>query len=74
MPTNISRFLASAAVMAEQPAAGTRHSPDPGDDYLLALAENEHALLVSGDKHLLQLAGELPIQTPAAFIAALESR
>jgi len=67
-------FLASAAVMAEQPATATRHSADPGDDYLLALAENERALLGSGDKHLLQLAGELPIQTPAAFIAGLESR
>ena len=67
-------FLASAAAMAEQPTAATRHSPDPGDDYLLALAENQHALLVSGDKHLLQLVGELPIQTPAAFIAGLESR
>jgi putative PIN family toxin of toxin-antitoxin system len=66
-------FLASAAVMIEQPTAGAHRSSDPGDDYLLALAENADALLVTGDKHLLQLAGELPIQTPAAFIAGLES-
>jgi uncharacterized protein len=67
-------FLASTAVIAEQPAVGTHHSRDPGDDYLLALAENEHAALVSGDKHLLQLADELPIQTAATFLEGLESR
>jgi uncharacterized protein len=67
-------FLASAAVIAEQPAAATHHSSDPGDDHLLALAESENAVLVSGDKHLLQLAGELPIQSPAAFLETLESR
>ena len=67
-------FIASTAVIAEQPAVGIHHSRDPGDDYLLALAESEHAVLVSGDKHLLRLADELPIQTAAAFLDGLESR
>lgn len=67
-------FLASTAVIAEQPAAGTHHSRDPGDDYLLALAENEHAVLVTGDKHLLHLAEQLPIRTAAAFLDGLKSR
>jgi predicted nucleic acid-binding protein len=43
----------------------------PGDDYLLALAETERAVLVSGDQHLLALADELPILTPRAFLDAL---
>jgi predicted nucleic acid-binding protein len=44
----------------------------PGDDYLLALASSESAVLVSGDDHLLSLAGELPIHPPAGFLALLE--
>jgi putative PIN family toxin of toxin-antitoxin system len=46
-------------------------SADPDDDYLLALAASENALLVSGDKHLLALAGEAPVHTPAAFVQLL---
>jgi len=50
-------------------------SPDPGDDYLLALAASQRAALVSGDQHLLSLrAGELPIHSPADFLTALERR
>jgi hypothetical protein len=33
-----------------------RPSLGPGDDYLLALAEGEHAMVISGDQHLLDLA------------------
>jgi predicted nucleic acid-binding protein len=47
-------------------------SPDPGDDYLLALAASEHAALVSGDEHLLGLADDLPIFSPARFLRILE--
>jgi putative PIN family toxin of toxin-antitoxin system len=54
--------------------APARRSADPGDDYLLALAEAQHAVLVSGDQHLLALADELPIQTPRAFLDALGER
>ena len=43
-------------------------SPDPDDDYLIALAHSENAALVSGDKHLLDLAGEAPIHSPAEFV------
>ena len=51
--------------------APARRSADRGDDYLLALAEQERALLISGDQHLLALAGELPILTPRAFLDTL---
>jgi putative PIN family toxin of toxin-antitoxin system len=48
-------------------------SPDPGDDYLIALAESHQAVLVSGDDHLLGLSEELPIYRPARFLALLEA-
>ncbi len=44
-------------------------SPDPGDDYLIALAEAARAVIVSGDGHLLSLANDLPVYAPAAFLA-----
>lgn len=47
---------------------------DPGDDYLVALAEGERAALVSGDRHLLALADRLPIFAPRAFLELLEER
>ena len=42
-------------------------SPDPGDDYLIALAASERAILVSGDKQLLDLGGEIPVVSPLRF-------
>ena len=44
-------------------------SADPDDDYLIALAHSQNAVLVSGDSHLLDLAGEAPIHSPADFLA-----
>ena len=46
---------------------------DPADDYLLALAAAERAVLVSGDAHLTVLADRFPVRTPAAFLASLEA-
>jgi putative PIN family toxin of toxin-antitoxin system len=63
-------LLRLAAVIAPD-LAGSYHSDDPGDDYLLALAENEHTVLVSGDRHLLQRADSLPIETARTFLDAL---
>jgi uncharacterized protein len=51
-----------------------RRSTDPGDDYLLALAEDERALLVSGDRHLVELADRFPIRTPRAFLEELDAQ
>lgn len=58
----------SATVVSDPDAPPTRASEDPGDDYLIALAEHERAALVSGDRHLLELAGDLPIYAPADFL------
>jgi len=38
---------------------------------LLSLAANEHAFLVSGDGHVLALAGDFPIHTPASYLVAV---
>jgi putative PIN family toxin of toxin-antitoxin system len=67
-------FLQTTAVLASDPPAPPRRSPDPGDDYLLALAEGEKAVVVSGDRHLLELADRFPIRSPRDFLEALETR
>jgi len=40
-------------------------SADPDDDYLIALAHSQNAILVSGDSDLLDLTGGAPILAPA---------
>jgi uncharacterized protein len=67
------RLLAHGGMRAPDPSAPPRRSMDPGDDYLLALAEQENAVLVSGDRHLLQLAGEFPVRTARAFLEAMDT-
>jgi putative PIN family toxin of toxin-antitoxin system len=67
-------FLQNTAVLASDPPAPPRRSPDPGDDYLLALAEDEKAIIVSGDQHLLELADRFPVRSPRDFLEALETR
>ncbi len=41
---------------------------DAGDDYLIALAHDQNAVLVSGDKHLLDVGGGAPILAPADLL------
>jgi putative PIN family toxin of toxin-antitoxin system len=64
-------LLRQAAVVGVDPSDPPSRSPDPGDDYLLALAEGQSATLVSGDAHVLGLADRFPIFTPAAFLDRL---
>ncbi len=47
-------------------------SPDPADDYLLALAARESVPVVSGDAHLLALGDRLPVSSPRQFLEQLE--
>lgn len=63
------RSTASMLADAERPDHISR---DPGDDYLLALAKASSSILVSGDRDLLVLAPELPIQSPGAFLEHLQ--
>lgn len=46
-------------------------SEDPNDDYLIALAIKEGAFLVSGDRHLLDLKGTIPVFSSAEFLEYL---
>ena len=49
-------------------------SPDPDDNYLLALAISARSYLVTGDQHLLGHKADLPILTPAEFLTKLRQR
>jgi putative PIN family toxin of toxin-antitoxin system len=66
-------WLRRSATLTDDPVdPPSVRSPDPGDDYLIALAESQQAVLVSGDDHLLGLSEELPIYRPARFLQLLE--
>lgn len=66
-------LLQRTAVQVDDPNLTEALSPDPGDDYLVALAERVRAdCLVSGDKHLLGLTrANLNVLNPAAFLEVL---
>jgi putative PIN family toxin of toxin-antitoxin system len=66
-------LLRDAAEVASDSLAPPRRSSDSDDDYLVALAESEGALLVSGDQHILALAENFPVRTPRAFLDQLPS-
>lgn len=68
---NFVALLRGGAILAADPAEPEHRSADAGDDYIIALAAQERAVLVSGDKHLLALGAELPIETARAFLARL---
>lgn len=69
------RLLEEEAIGGEllDPAAlGALPRPrDPGDEHLVALAAAESAVIVSGDRHLIELAPDLPVYTPAGFLELL---
>jgi putative PIN family toxin of toxin-antitoxin system len=65
-------WVRNDGMVAQDPPEPTPvNSTDPDDDYLLALAIDQRAFLVTGDHHLLGLGAELPIPTPAQFVAEL---
>jgi putative PIN family toxin of toxin-antitoxin system len=65
--------LRRGAIAADDPPNEPGLTPDPGDDYLVALARAARAdLIVSGDAHLTGLVGATPpVLTPRAFAAML---
>lgn len=60
------RRLATVAPDPDKPAPLA--CPDPGDEYLLALAYSQKAVLVSGDSDLLEIASGAPICAPTDFL------
>jgi len=65
--------LARSATVVVDPPAPSSLSPDPDDDYLIALAQAAGAAyLVSGDRHLTALVDPSPpIPTPREFLGTL---
>lgn len=64
-------LLEASATRMPDPTEAPRRSRDPGDDYLLALAEASSAVVVSGDRDLISLAKDFPIYSPSGFLATL---
>jgi predicted nucleic acid-binding protein len=65
--------LARDAVIVADPPAQPGLTPDPDDDYLIALARpTQIDYVVSGDRHLLDLVdGVPPVLTPREFLDLL---
>jgi putative PIN family toxin of toxin-antitoxin system len=57
----------SADLVTDPDIPSPVRSTDPGDDYLVAVASDQDAVLVSGDHHLLDLSDLIPVQDPATF-------
>jgi putative PIN family toxin of toxin-antitoxin system len=65
-------WLVRSAEVAPDPAGPPSvRSVDPGDDYLIALAAAQRAVIVSGDAHLTSLAPSIPVRSPGEFLAEL---
>jgi putative PIN family toxin of toxin-antitoxin system len=76
-PDEVEEFvdvIRRGAITAEDPVIAKAVSRDPGDDYLVALAQAANVdHLVSGDKDLTSLAATVlpPVLSPAAFLDLL---
>lgn len=67
--------LARAGVTVSDPVELPEvRSADPDDDYLIAVASFSRSVLVSGDKDLLGLSDQIPVYSPADFLAMIEKR
>jgi uncharacterized protein len=64
-------ILDSASIVVDPTTDPPTHSRDPDDDYLIVLASAHRAALVSGDRDLLTLGGEIPVFSPRAFLDLL---
>jgi uncharacterized protein len=68
-------LVRASAVMVGDAAAPARTSPDPGDDYLFALAATARAdALVTGDKALLGTSAATLVVSPAIALRLLDGR
>jgi putative PIN family toxin of toxin-antitoxin system len=67
--------ISSVAERWDDPVENPRVTVDPKDDYLIALARHSVAdAIVSGDRHLTQLAGvEPPVLTPRQLLDILDN-
>jgi putative PIN family toxin of toxin-antitoxin system len=78
-PRQRARYLGYIATIAEvqaDPPASDRVlvARDPGDDYLIRLVRGDpNRILVTGDRHLLDLAGTYPVVPPRTLLERLRS-
>lgn len=69
------RLLREGAKVVDDPVQPpSLRAADPDDDYILALAEDTRAVIVSGDMHLLGMARRLPVHSPAEFRRLVRTR
>jgi putative PIN family toxin of toxin-antitoxin system len=67
--------LARAGVAVRDPDVSPEiRSPDPDEDYLIALASVSRSALISGDTDLLGPSDQIPVYSPAEFLAMIENR
>lgn len=66
------QLIERGSVVRDDPEDPPTVSRDRGDDYLIALAKQNEAILVSGDTDLLELAPGLPVFSAAAFLDWLD--
>lgn len=75
-PDEINQLLsvlhADAVLISDPDDVPEIRSADPDDDYLIALAGETRSVLVSGDSDLLDLLDQIPVYSPAEFLALLE--
>jgi putative PIN family toxin of toxin-antitoxin system len=65
----------SSVVIADPESVSGPRSADPGDQYLIDLAAAARVdALVSGDPHLLDLRGRIPVTSPREFLDSLGDR
>lgn len=69
-------WVRRTAIPFDDPPAASGLTPDPGDDFVVALARSSRCeLIVSGDAHLAALKNaDPPVLTPRAFLEAIESK
>jgi uncharacterized protein len=68
----IERLRHDSIVAPDPENPGPLRAVDPADNYLIDLAHSQNAILVSGDKHLLDLmGGGAPILMPGDLLAAV---
>jgi hypothetical protein len=75
-PDEINQLLsvlhADAVLISDPDDVPEIRSADPDDDYLIALAGETRSVLVSDDSDLLDLLDQIPVYSPAEFLALLE--
>lgn len=63
-----------ATIVDEPVRPPSLRTADPNDDFVVAIAEEARAVIVSGDQHLLEMAGRIPVRSPEGFRRFLARR